>query len=87
MNKFGAIRLTSELIRKALKDLDRGKNPCEVLDFINSPMFGEIAEIAGFDHKEIESIRKKIITGEYDRELLWSSRTPYRKNTPNLQVR
>ena len=86
MDKVGTNRLAGALIRSALMDLDQGKNSCEVLAFFNSSVFDEIAEVAGFDDREIASIRRKSVTGQYDRKLLYS-KAPYRTKTPNLQGR
>ena len=58
-------RLAGAIIIQAAKDWgDETKQP-EIQEFLASPWFNDLVELAGFEAKQAAALRSKLITGNY----------------------
>lgn len=82
MEQIGSIegyqRLAGAVVLNAVKDFKDRKYQEEVVRFIASQWFGDLAAIAGFSDQEVESLRQKIFNEDYEDRKFFA---PYRKST------
>ncbi len=63
-------RLMSAVILDAVKHLDSRSQHLIVNEFFESEWFDDVAKLAGFDEKEITTLRRKARTGNFDQQVI-----------------
>jgi hypothetical protein len=63
-------RLASAILIQTVKDWDDEAKRPEIREFLSSPWFDDLAELAGFEAKQTAAIRAKLIAGDFGKGAL-----------------